>query len=100
ACGGDFAAILMTEKCRFRWTSGSAAFRTEHHMNTERIPESLTEPERREYASQRDQAYHRIRRLLILQHVAEGERLREAHGADRLGVNRTALREAFARLEA
>ncbi len=50
--------------------------------------------------SQRDQAYDRIRRLLILQQVPEGERLREAEWAQRLGVNRTALREAFARLEA
>jgi DNA-binding GntR family transcriptional regulator len=50
--------------------------------------------------SQRDQAYHRIRRLLILQQIPEGGRLREAEWADRLGVNRTALREAFARLEA
>ncbi len=51
-------------------------------------------------SSQRDQAYARLRRLLILQQVPEGERLREAEWALRLGVNRTALREAFARLEA
>jgi DNA-binding GntR family transcriptional regulator len=50
--------------------------------------------------SQRDLAYHEIRRLLILQQIGEGERLREAAWAGRLGVNRTALREAFARLEA
>lgn len=50
--------------------------------------------------SQRDQAYNQIRRLLILQQIPEGERLREAEWAQRLGVNRTALREAFARLEA
>jgi DNA-binding GntR family transcriptional regulator len=49
---------------------------------------------------QRDQAYERLRRLLILQQVPEGERLREAEWAARLGVNRTALREAFARLAA
>src|SRR5437016_4744197 len=53
-----------------------------------------------EVRSQRDQAYHRIRRLLILQQVAEGERLRESQWATQLRVNRTALREAFARLEA
>ena len=41
-----------------------------------------------------------MRRLLILQQVSEGERLREAEWAARLGVNRTALREAFARLAA
>jgi DNA-binding GntR family transcriptional regulator len=49
---------------------------------------------------QREQAYQRLRRLLILQQIPEGQRLREAEWADRLGVNRTALREAFARLEA
>jgi len=38
--------------------------------------------------------------LLILQQVREGERLRESHWAAKLSVNRTALREAFARLEA
>ncbi len=69
-------------------------------MANDRLPETLPELDRREHASQRDQAYHRIRRLLILQQVAEGERLREAEWAERLGVNRTALREAFARLEA
>lgn len=50
--------------------------------------------------SQRDAAYHSLRRLLILQQVREGERLREPEWAKRLGVNRMALREAFARLEA
>jgi DNA-binding GntR family transcriptional regulator len=50
--------------------------------------------------SLRDQAYNRLRRLLILQQVREGERLRESHWAAKLSVNRTALREAFARLEA
>lgn len=50
--------------------------------------------------SQRDQAYYRLRRLLILQQTPEGKRLREAEWAEKLGVNRTALREAFARLEA
>jgi DNA-binding GntR family transcriptional regulator len=50
--------------------------------------------------SQRDQAYHRLRRLLILQQTPEGKRLRESEWAEKLGVNRTALREAFARLEA
>lgn len=49
---------------------------------------------------QRDLAYDRLHRLLILQRLREGERLREPAWAERLGVNRTALREAFARLEA
>jgi DNA-binding GntR family transcriptional regulator len=53
-----------------------------------------------ESASQRDQAYYRLRRLLILQQTPEGKRLREGEWAEKLGVNRTALREAFARLEA
>jgi DNA-binding GntR family transcriptional regulator len=53
-----------------------------------------------EAKSQRDQAYLRIRRLLILQQIGEGERLREAQWATRLRVNRAALREAFARLDA
>jgi DNA-binding GntR family transcriptional regulator len=51
-------------------------------------------------SSQRDQAYERLRRLLILQQVPEGRRIRETEWALRLGVNRAALREAFARLEA
>lgn len=50
--------------------------------------------------SQRDTAYESLRRLLILQQVRGGERLREPVWAKRLGVNRMALREAFARLEA
>lgn len=53
-----------------------------------------------EQSSLREQAYHRLRRLLILEQIAEGQRLREAEWAQRLRVNRTALREAFARLEA
>lgn len=50
--------------------------------------------------SQRDKAYGLLRRLLILQQIREGERLREPEWARQLGVNRMALREAFARLEA
>lgn len=48
--------------------------------------------------SQRDQAYAKMRRLLVLQQVAAGTKLREPEWAARLGVNRMALREAFARL--
>jgi DNA-binding GntR family transcriptional regulator len=51
-------------------------------------------------ASQRDQAYRALRRMLVLQQVEAGERLREPEWAERLGVHRSALREAFARLEA
>lgn len=51
-------------------------------------------------ASQREQAYRALRRVLVLQQVEAGERLREPEWAERLGVHRSALREAFARLEA
>ncbi len=50
--------------------------------------------------SQREIAYNRLRRLLVIQKIPPGERLREPAWSTRLGVNRTALREAFARLEA
>lgn len=53
-----------------------------------------------EQLSQREQAYQRLRQLLLLQQVNEGKRLRETAWANRLGVNRAALREAFAQLEA
>ncbi len=49
---------------------------------------------------QREQAYGSLRRLLVLQQLPSGRRLREPEWAVRLGVHRTALREAFARLEA
>lgn len=48
----------------------------------------------------RDVAYNQMRRLLILQQVPPGSRLTEAEWSQRLGVNRSALREAFARLQA
>jgi DNA-binding GntR family transcriptional regulator len=51
-------------------------------------------------ANQREQAYKSLRRLVILQQVEPGQRLREPRWAERLGVHRSALREAFARLEA
>ena len=51
-------------------------------------------------ALQRDHAYGSLRRLLILQQIPQGQRLREPEWARKLHVNRTALREAFARLEA
>jgi DNA-binding GntR family transcriptional regulator len=51
-------------------------------------------------ASQREHAYRSLRRLLVLQQVEPGQRLREPQWAQRLRVHRTALREAFARLEA
>jgi DNA-binding GntR family transcriptional regulator len=50
--------------------------------------------------SKREQAYYQLRRLLILQQVPEGTRLREAEWSERFAVNRSALREALARLEA
>lgn len=48
----------------------------------------------------RERAYRQLRRLLILQQVPAGKRLREAEWTEKLKVNRSALREAFARLEA
>jgi DNA-binding GntR family transcriptional regulator len=51
-------------------------------------------------STQREQAYLGLRRMLILQQIRPGERLREPEWAGRLGVHRSALREAFARLEA
>jgi DNA-binding GntR family transcriptional regulator len=51
-------------------------------------------------ASQRELAYRSLRRLLVLQQIEPGQRLREPQWAERLRVHRTALREAFARLEA
>jgi DNA-binding GntR family transcriptional regulator len=53
-----------------------------------------------EQLSQREQAYQRLRRLLILQQIPQGKRLHETVWSSRLHVNRAALREAFARLEA
>jgi DNA-binding GntR family transcriptional regulator len=50
--------------------------------------------------SKRDQAYNQLRRLLILQQIPEGQRLRETEWAQKLGVNRSALREALVRLAA
>ena len=49
---------------------------------------------------QREQAYQRLRQMLILHQAPEGKRLNEEAWAKRLQVNRAALREAFARLEA
>lgn len=51
-------------------------------------------------ASQRVHAYRSLRRLLVLQQIESGRRLREPEWAERLRVHRSALREAFARLEA
>jgi len=54
----------------------------------------------REQLFQREQAYLGLRQLLLLEQLPSGERLRETVWSDRLNVNRAALREAFARLEA
>lgn len=48
----------------------------------------------------RERAYRQLRHLLILQQIPAGRRLREAEWTTELKVNRSALREAFARLEA
>jgi len=58
------------------------------------------EPAGEKNGPQREQAYHRLRQMLILHQAPEGKRLNEEAWAKRLRVNRAALREAFARLEA
>jgi DNA-binding GntR family transcriptional regulator len=65
-------------------------------MSSEAAPQ--IKPERN--GPQRDQAYGRLRQILILHQAPEGKRLNEELWASRLKVNRSALREAFARLEA
>jgi DNA-binding GntR family transcriptional regulator len=50
--------------------------------------------------NKREKAYQELRRLLVLQQIPAGQRLREAYWTKRLGVNRSALREALVRLEA
>lgn len=49
---------------------------------------------------QRDRAYKQLRQILIVRRASEGQRLNEETWSKQLGVNRAALREAFARLEA
>lgn len=49
--------------------------------------------------SKREQAYYQLRRLLVFQQIPEGTRLRESEWTERFKVNRSALREALARLE-
>ncbi len=48
--------------------------------------------------SKRQQAYERLRQALVLGQISAGQRLREAEWAERLGVNRAAIREACGRL--
>ncbi len=67
---------------------------------TDSAPQVTCLPEPGGEGSKREQAYLQLRRLLILQQIPGGERLREAEWTERLKVNRTALREAFARLHA
>jgi DNA-binding GntR family transcriptional regulator len=62
-------------------------------------PESSS-PEEPINEAMRERAYRQLRHLLILQQIPAGKRLREAEWAQKLKVNRSALREAFARLEA
>ncbi|MGB9623447.1 MAG: GntR family transcriptional regulator [Phycisphaerae bacterium] len=48
--------------------------------------------------TQRERAYELLHRALMLQQIPAGQRLRETEWAERLNVNRTALREACGRL--
>lgn len=50
--------------------------------------------------AQRHTAYASLRKALVLRRIPAGERLREPAWSQRLGVNRAALREALARLNA
>lgn len=50
--------------------------------------------------TQRDRAYTSLKHILTLQQIPPGQRLREPYWAARLNVNRAALRETLARLEA
>lgn len=56
--------------------------------------------ETRASEAMRLRVYRQLRHRIILQQVTPGSRLREAEWTQRLGVNRSALREAFVRLEA
>jgi len=51
-----------------------------------------------EAGQQRDRAYGQMRRLLYFGAIPEGQRLREPEWTRKLGVNRSALREAMAQL--
>ncbi|MCC6424920.1 MAG: GntR family transcriptional regulator [Phycisphaerales bacterium] len=64
------------------------------------MPKIAVSTSRGKLLAQREQAHRELRRLLLLQKISPGRRLGEPAWAKRLGVNRTALREAFARLEA
>ncbi|MCC7351269.1 MAG: GntR family transcriptional regulator [Phycisphaerales bacterium] len=64
------------------------------------MPRIALSTSRGKLLAQREQAHRELRRLLLLQKIPPGQRLGEPAWARRLGVNRTALREAFARLEA
>ncbi len=46
-------------------------------------------------SNQREEAYRRLRPLLLHGQIHPGTRLRETHWAERLGVHRSALREVF-----
>jgi DNA-binding GntR family transcriptional regulator len=69
-------------------------------MSTDSPSPADHETQKSPQPSQREIAYNRLRRLLVIQKIPAGERLREPTWSARLDVNRTALREAFARLEA
>lgn len=64
------------------------------------MPRIAVSTSRGKLLAQREQAHRELRRRLLLQKIPPGRRLGEPAWAKCLGVNRTALREAFARLEA
>ena len=52
-----------------------------------------------EFLPLRDVVYKKLRRAILLEELKAGERLREIHLADKLGVSRTPIREAIRKLE-
>lgn len=64
------------------------------------MPRIAVSTSRGKLLAQREQAHRQLRRLLLLQKIPPGQRLKEPAWASQLNVNRAALREAFARLEA
>lgn len=64
------------------------------------MPRVAVSTSRGKLLAQREQAHRQLRQLLLLQKIPPGQRLGEPAWGRRLKVNRTALREAFARLEA
>lgn len=66
---------------------------------TTRRPPAHAEPVEESSMSRVEQAYEHIRQAILSHQLKPGDRLREADLAEIIGVSRTPLREALARLE-